>query len=57
MQKVWGGGKNSSLVNRFVERHDSLVEIESTNGTLVRCHLPRRIHDEPPASGEERMTA
>ncbi len=49
-----GAGLGLALVNRFVELHDGWVEIESTNGTLVRCHLPRRIHDEPPASSDEK---
>ena len=53
-----GAGLGLALVNRFVELHDGWVEIESGEGTLVRCHLPRRIHDvPPPASGEERKTA
>ena len=47
-----GAGLGLALVNRFVELHDGWVEIESGDpengegGTLVRCHLPRRIHDE-----------
>jgi signal transduction histidine kinase len=51
-----GAGLGLALVNRFVELHDGWVEIESKNGTLVRCHLPRRIHDAPP-SPEERKIA
>ena len=43
-----GAGLGLALVNRFLELHDGWVEIESTNGTLVRCHLPRRIHDDEP---------
>ena len=44
-----GAGLGLALVNRFVELHDGWVEIESgtSGGTLVRCHLPRRIHDTP----------
>jgi len=33
-----------------LELHDGWVEIESSDrggGTLVRCHVPRRIHDTP----------
>lgn len=41
-----GAGLGLALVNRFVELHDGWVEIDSTSkGTLVRCHLPRRIDD------------
>jgi signal transduction histidine kinase len=40
-----GAGLGLALVNRFLELHDGWVEIESQNGTLVRCHVPRRIHD------------
>jgi len=43
-----GAGLGLALVNRFLELHDGWVEIESSNGTLVRCHLPRRIHDDEP---------
>ena len=48
-----------ALVNRFLELHDGWVEIESGNGTLVRCHLPRRIQDgEPhPEQSTDRKTA
>jgi signal transduction histidine kinase len=50
-----GAGLGLALVNRFVELHDGWVEIESGNGTVVRCHLPRRIHDgqQLPQSGEQ----
>jgi signal transduction histidine kinase len=41
-----GPGLALALVNRFLELHDGWVEIESNNGTLVRCHIPRRIADE-----------
>ena len=45
-----GAGLGLALVNRFLELHDGWVEIETSNGggTLVRCHLPRRIHDDEP---------
>jgi len=45
-----GAGLGLALVNRFLELHDGWVEIESHqgSGTLVRCHLPRRIHDDEP---------
>ncbi len=45
-----GAGLGLALVNRFLELHDGWVEIESSErggGTLVRCHVPRRIHDTP----------
>ena len=40
-----GAGLGLALVNRFVELHDGWVEIETGDGrgTLVRCHLPRRV--------------
>jgi signal transduction histidine kinase len=53
-----GAGLGLALVNRFMELHDGWVEIESGDmqsgggGTLVRCHVPRRIHDEPPRLGD-----
>jgi signal transduction histidine kinase len=54
-----GAGLGLALVNRFVELHDGWVEIESgtvgSSGTLVRCHLPRRLTDAP--KGEERKIA
>ena len=57
-----GAGLGLALVNRFLELHDGWVEIESgssarDSGTLVRCHLPRRIHDDEPhpeVSGDKR---
>ena len=54
-----GAGLGLALVNRFLELHDGWVEIESDDGTLVRCHLPRRIHeDEPyPEQSTDRRTA
>ena len=58
-----GAGLGLALVNRFLELHDGWVEIESgqgmQQGTLVRCHLPRRIHeDEPyPEQSTDRQTA
>jgi signal transduction histidine kinase len=51
-----GAGLGLALVNRFVDLHDGWVEIESGAGTLVRCHFPRRIHDEGPVE-DERQTA
>ena len=51
-----GAGLGLALVNRFLELHDGWVEIESSDkanggGTLVRCHIPRRIHDTPHPDG------
>ncbi len=45
-----GAGLGLALVNRFLELHDGWVEIESRDkalggGTLVRCHIPRRIRE------------
>ncbi|HWU25508.1 MAG TPA: PAS-domain containing protein [Rhizomicrobium sp.] len=42
-----GAGLGLALVNRFIELHDGWVEIESAvdQGTIVRCHIPRRISD------------
>jgi len=56
-----GAGLGLALVNRFLELHDGWVEIEdgASGGTVVRCHLPRRIQpgDEPPTQSEDRKTA
>ena len=56
-----GAGLGLALVNRFLELHDGWVEIESGDGggTVVRCHLPRRIApgDEPPHESEDKQTA
>jgi signal transduction histidine kinase len=56
-----GAGLGLALVNRFMELHDGWVEIEDgrSGGTLVRCHIPRRIQpgDEPPTQSEDRKTA
>ncbi|MFL6691245.1 MAG: PAS-domain containing protein [Alphaproteobacteria bacterium] len=40
-----GAGLGLALVNSFVRLHDGWVEIETAegSGTLVRCHLPRRL--------------
>ena len=52
-----GAGLGLALVNRFVELHNGWVEIESDNGTLVRFHLPRRIHDPDPPADTKRTAA
>ena len=52
-----GAGLGLALVNRFVELHNGWVEIESGQGTLVRCHLPRRISDNDPAPTDTKRTA
>jgi len=53
-----GAGLGLALVNRFVELHNGWVEIESGEGTLVRFHLPRRIHDtDPTLAGTNRTAA
>jgi signal transduction histidine kinase len=56
-----GAGLGLALVNRFMELHDGWVEIEDgrSGGTVVRCHIPRRIQpgDEPPTQSEDKRTA
>ena len=54
-----GAGLGLALVNRFLELHDGWVEIETAagGGTLVRCHLPRRIHDDGPEQSSDGKTA
>jgi signal transduction histidine kinase len=52
-----GAGLGLALVNRFVELHDGWVELVSENGTTVRCHLPRRVHDTAPPPEEQKRTA
>jgi signal transduction histidine kinase len=56
-----GAGLGLALVNRFMELHDGWVEIESGDGggTVVRCHLPRRIApgDDHPTQSEDKKTA
>ncbi len=48
-----GAGLGLALVNRFVELHDGWVEIDSSSeGTVVSCHIPRRLHDLPPGERE-----
>ena len=44
-----GAGLGLALVNSFVALHDGWVEIETAEGcgTLVRCHLPRRLNEAP----------
>lgn len=43
-----GAGLGLALVHRFVALHDGWVEIETGEGrgTLVRCHLPRRLSEQ-----------
>lgn len=54
-----GAGLGLALVNRFVELHDGWVEIESGEGqgTLVRCHLPRRLSEPEPQKAPARSVA
>jgi signal transduction histidine kinase len=54
-----GAGLGLALVNRFVELHDGWVEIESVEGrgTLVRCHLPRRLAEPEPLKTPARSVA
>jgi signal transduction histidine kinase len=49
-----GAGLGLALVNRFVELHNGWVEIDSRagQGTIVRCHIPRRLHDDGPGERE-----
>jgi signal transduction histidine kinase len=49
-----GAGLGLALVNRFIELHDGWVEIDSQadQGTVVRCHIPRRVHDGAPDGRE-----
>ncbi|HVZ69807.1 MAG TPA: PAS-domain containing protein [Rhizomicrobium sp.] len=49
-----GAGLGLALVNRFIELHDGWVEIDSRaeQGTIVRCHIPRRVHDGAPDDRE-----
>lgn len=51
-EKRGGAGLGLALVNRFIELHNGWVEIESGDGTQVRCHLPRRLHDNMPPESE-----
>jgi len=47
-----GAGLGLALVNSFVELHSGWVEIETGEGrgTLVRCHLPRRLSEQAHAA-------
>ncbi len=49
-----GAGLGLALVNRFIELHDGWVEVDTGSGpgTLVRCHLPRRVPEGEPPSRE-----
>lgn len=51
-----GAGLGLALVRRFVELHDGWVEITSRpdKGTEVRCHLPRRVYDQPTPEAQRR---
>jgi signal transduction histidine kinase len=51
-----GPGLGLALVNRFIELHDGWVEIETEHGTLVRCHIPRRLQDMGSPPTAERKT-
>ena len=51
-----GPGLGLALVNRFIELHDGWVEIETGHGTLVRCHIPRRLQDAGSTPPGERKT-
>jgi signal transduction histidine kinase len=52
-----GAGLGLALVNRFIQLHDGWVEIDDKDGTLVRCHLPRRLGAAPAATGDESARA
>ncbi|MGN6514447.1 MAG: PAS-domain containing protein [Rhizomicrobium sp.] len=53
-----GAGLGLALVNRFVELHDGWVEIESGGaGTLVRCHIPRRLPEGSAPPTDQRSVA
>jgi signal transduction histidine kinase len=49
-----GAGLGLALVNRFIELHSGWVEIDSRagQGTIVRCHIPRRLHNDGPGERE-----
>jgi signal transduction histidine kinase len=54
-----GAGLGLALVNSFVALHDGWVEIETGEGrgTLVRCHLPRRLNEKSPLSHQDTHAA